>query len=315
MNKPLVSIIIPFYNVELYLLECLNSILNQSYKNYEIIMINDGSTDSSLSIANNFKIGNPSLRIKIIDQVNHGQAFSRNLGLEFATGEYISFVDSDDLIESTMLEEMLSTMIFYGLDVINCSYLNFYNDSKLDYISKLNGRLNKILYDGKSYFNLKPSVSPCDKLYKAKFLKDCNFSFIEGHYAEDVLALSQIYFYAKKVMYIDKVLYKYRRNSSNSTRNSKDNLPKRIKLSQDKLSIAYHLHSFSKDHNWKGYNQLLILRNILGVMFTRQILKFEYRYKVLEQVTKLNILNIILFNIKLSFFFDFVKILFEKFIK
>ncbi len=312
MNKPLISIIIPFYNVELYLFDCLNSILDQTYTNFELIMINDGSTDTSLFIANKFKINNPELKITIIDQENHGQAFSRNVGMKFSKGEYISFVDSDDLIEPTMLQEMIETMIIYDLDVVNCSYLNFYNNPKLNYISSLNSRYNKILFEGKDYFKLKPSVSPCDKLYKAKFLRDFQFGFLEGYYAEDVLAISHIYFFAKKTMYLDRILYKYRRNSTNSTRNSKENLPKRIKLSLDKLTICFHLHNFSKTYNWKGYNQLLITRNILGVIFTKYIFNFNYKSKVLEKLKKLNIFNIFLYNFRIYFIFDFVMIIIEK---
>jgi glycosyltransferase involved in cell wall biosynthesis len=312
MNKPLISIIIPFYNVELYLFDCLNSILDQTYTNFELIMINDGSTDTSLFIANKFKINNPELKITIIDQENHGQAFSRNVGMKFSKGEYISFVDSDDLIEPTMLQEMIETMIIYDLDVVNCSYLNFYNNPKLNYISSLNTRYNKILFEGKDYFKLKPSVSPCDKLYKAQFLRDFQFGFLEGYYAEDVLAISHIYFFAKKTMYLDRILYKYRRNSTNSTRNSKENLPKRIKLSLDKLTICFHLHNFSKTYNWKGYNQLLITRNILGVIFTKYIFNFNYKSKVLEKLKKLNIFNIFLYNFRIYFIFDFVMIIIEK---
>jgi glycosyltransferase involved in cell wall biosynthesis len=312
MVKSIISIIIPFYNVENYLMACLNSICNQTFKNFEIILINDGSTDKSLIIANSFIDQHPEIKINLINQLNYGQGYARNIGLKFAQGEYISFIDSDDLIETNMLEEMLNVMLTFDLEVLNCGNLNFYKNSKLNHIFKLKSQYNKKLYDGKNYFNLQPSVSPCDKLYKNSFLKNINFQFIEGHYAEDVLALSQIYYYAKRVMYLDKVLYNYRRNSNNSTRNSNSNIKKRIKLSIDKLTISCKLHNFSISHNWKGYNQLLIIRNIIGVTITKMLFNMEYRKSIIERLKFLNIKSILIFNFKLSFLYDFLKIIFLK---
>ena len=100
--KDKISIIVPVYNVEKYLSECLDSIINQSYKNIEIILINDGSTDSSLEICQKYQKNDK--RIKLISQANKGLSISRNNGMKIATGKYIMFVDSDDIIHSRMIE-------------------------------------------------------------------------------------------------------------------------------------------------------------------------------------------------------------------
>ena len=97
-----ISIIVPIYNTEKYLGNCLNSIINQTYKNLEIILINDGSTDNSLSICNNYK--NKDNRIKIVNKTHTGVSDTRNIGIKNATGEYIGFVDSDDYIEQDLLK-------------------------------------------------------------------------------------------------------------------------------------------------------------------------------------------------------------------
>lgn len=116
MSYPLVSVIIPVYNVENYLKECLDSVLNQTYKNIEVIVINDGSTDKSLHILEDYssKFNN----IKIIDQENSGQSVARNKGLENAKGKYIYFLDSDDYILPDTLKKLIKKLEMNNLDII-----------------------------------------------------------------------------------------------------------------------------------------------------------------------------------------------------
>jgi glycosyltransferase involved in cell wall biosynthesis len=247
----------------------------------------------------------------IINQKNQGQSFSRNLGLTLAKSEYVSFIDGDDKIEVNFLDELVSKIKSNDLDIINCSYLNFYENSKFNFISKLNGKFENKIYTGKAFFNLRPSVSPCDKIYKKKFLIDNGFKFLEGHFAEDVLAISQLFFYANKVMYLDKPLYKYRRNSTNSTRNS-SKFSIRLKLSSDKLIVSNHIHFFSKRFNWKGYNQYLIVRNIIGVFFTIKIFNSIYFKSVKNDIKRLKMFSIFLYNFKFFHLLDFFKVLTKK---
>ena len=116
--KELVSIVVPIYNVDKYLEECIESLKNQTYKNVEIILINDGSTDNSEQICR--KEERQDNRIVFINKNNGGSASAKNVGLEIAKGDYISFVDSDDFIELDMIEYMVNTIKKYNADIVQC---------------------------------------------------------------------------------------------------------------------------------------------------------------------------------------------------
>ena len=113
-NKPLISIIIPVYNVERYLVQCIDSVCGQTYKNLEIILINDGSTDQSGNICDEY--AKKDLRIKVIHKENGGNTSARKAGFTVATGEYIGFVDSDDWIDETMFGDLMEAMQKYQAD-------------------------------------------------------------------------------------------------------------------------------------------------------------------------------------------------------
>ena len=117
-----ISVIVPIYNVEQYLRKCIDSIINQTYKNLEIILVDDGSWDNSPRICDEYaKRDN---RIKVIHKKNGGLADARNTGLKMITGNYISFIDSDDYIEKTMYEKMIKVILKYNADIIECN-LNY----------------------------------------------------------------------------------------------------------------------------------------------------------------------------------------------
>ena len=110
---PKFSIIIPVYNVEKYIKKCLDSVFSQSYKDYEVIVVNDGSTDKSMDIAKEYNV-------KIINQKNAGLSITRNNGLQIANGEYISFIDSDDWVDLDFLEKLYNTAKKYDADIAAC---------------------------------------------------------------------------------------------------------------------------------------------------------------------------------------------------
>ena len=116
-----ISIIVPIYNGEEYLSECVKSILNQTYKNIEVILINDGSTDKTLQICNEYK--KQDNRIVVIDIKNGGVGNARNIGIDAATGTYISFVDGDDILLPTFIEKLYQKMIEMDVDVVRCNYI------------------------------------------------------------------------------------------------------------------------------------------------------------------------------------------------
>ena len=140
MNNLLISIIVPIYNVEKYLVKSVNSIINQTYKNLEIILVNDGSTDTCGDICEKFK--NIDRRIIVIHKKNGGLSDARNAGLQVAKGDYIGFVDSDDWIEKNMYQELLNISLKENSDIVSCGVRKVWNDiniinngSELNYIN------------------------------------------------------------------------------------------------------------------------------------------------------------------------------------
>lgn len=128
MTMSQVSIIIPVYNAEKYLYKCIHSVINQTYKDIEIIIINDGSTDSSLLICRKFEKNDS--RIRIINKKNEGVSKARNIGIDYAKGKYIAFIDADDYIEKNMIENMFNRITKENADMILCNYTNVNNEEK-----------------------------------------------------------------------------------------------------------------------------------------------------------------------------------------
>ena len=121
-----ITVIVPVYKAEKFLNKCLETIVNQSYKNLEIILVNDGSPDNSLEIAEKFEKGDK--RIKIINKKNEGVSVARNTALDIATGEYICFIDSDDYVDLNMIEEMHEKIKFFDADLVLSDYNRVFPD-------------------------------------------------------------------------------------------------------------------------------------------------------------------------------------------
>lgn len=257
----LVSIIVPVYNVESYLKECIDSIVNQTYKNIEIILVNDGSTDSSKDICIKYK--NKDKRIIFIDKINKGVSQTRNVGLDIARGRYICFIDSDDYIEPYMIEKMLKNIKQSSCDMAICGYTIFFEDGtekksdneKIESIftsreilklifttNKVNGFLWNKMFDRKIIENkrMDESLDICEDLYfVCEILKE-NLS----------------------IHYSSQSLYKYRNINSSATMNIKKIFMKNGEL---KYNLVYKniINNFSYD---KEITNLIKLRNIKTVM-------------------------------------------------
>lgn len=206
MNN-LISVIIPVYNVEQYLSKCLDSVVNQTYKNLEVILVDDGSTDNSGKICDEFALKDN--RIIVIHKSNGGLSSARNEGLKFAKGQYVGFVDSDDYIEIGMYEKLLEVSLKYGSDVVCSNYYRVTNN-KIYYKKILKGKNilaeisnNKGLEMG--FDNL--PFHACDKLFERSLFN--NLSFPEGQLFEDISTISKIFMEAKKIVIYDKPLYYY----------------------------------------------------------------------------------------------------------
>lgn len=244
-KKTKVSIIIPVFNADLYLEDCLNSVLTQSLKDIEVICINDNSKDESLKILQNFAKNDK--RIKIIDlKSTFGQSHARNKGLLAAKGEYIGFVDADDFAEPEMFEKMYTSATEKNSEIVMCKAKVFdekvknYKDDNYFALDCFDEKFYEKPFNHQQTvdFMTKINVSVWNKLYKTDFLKENNINFIEGFIYEDLPFFFQTYTKAKKVTLLNDFLYVYRINSKNSTMTRTD---KNVKDRVDMMSFTYDI--------------------------------------------------------------------------
>lgn len=245
MDNPKISIIVPVYNVEKYIDECINSILNQNFKNFELLLINDGSTDKSGEICDIYAQNDT--RIKVFHQVNKGPSATRNLGISLSKGEYIGFVDSDDTINKEMYEEMYNLAIRNQYDIVACGYkeINYEKALEYEFIRPLNGHFE--LVGDNIKINLESLLcknkilgypSLCNKLYRKDIIVKNNISIKENiKIAEDLCFNIQVLDKVKKIGSINKALYEYRRINVNSIMNDKDNLYLKLEACKEMLDV------------------------------------------------------------------------------
>lgn len=217
-NHFLISVIIPCYNVELYIEECLNSIVQQTFgvDNLEIILINDASTDNTLSVLYEWENKYPDNIILINCTENHRQGAARNLGMQYASGDYIAFIDSDDVADITLLEKLYSKSIMYNCDIVECAYTEFYTGS-----SPSSQILFKDFYwefdtdtKRKDFIIYSQKVSVFGRLYKADFLKENHLLFLEDIGYEDIHFSGLTMLMAKNYYAVGEILYFYRQNDT-----------------------------------------------------------------------------------------------------
>ena len=262
--KDLISIIVPVFNVETYVSDCINSLIKQTYKNLEIILVNDGSTDNSLRICNEYAIKDS--RIKIISKDNGGVSDARNAGLAKATGTYIGFVDSDDFIHPQMYELLYNAINQNEADLAVCNYTRSHtsefeknidlNEQPISYIDK-NQAMNNIGLLGVTVWN---------KLYKKSILQ--NFSFTCNRIHEDEIALHEIIFKCSKIVILRTELYFYR-YTQNSITSSMD-YKKILTRYEDSLFAFESRIDFAIKNNWNE-----ILYTALDRYCTNVIEKYE----------------------------------------
>lgn len=242
-NSPLVSIIIPVYNTEQFLEECLNSIVNQTYKNLEIILINDGSTDSSMEICKRYQ--KKDKRIILISQENKGAGVARNKGLDVAKGEYITFVDSDDFVNLKMIETFLKACLNHNVLVALANYYRYINnvDKKLNIRFEIN---NGIIGSDLSVKCIKSPMA-CSNFYHKSVVQDIRFP---GTFSEDFIFWYQVISKRPKIIYIYEPLYYYRLNALSRSNNGKWVLKKCTDRITN-IEYGFNLIKKSANDKWK----------------------------------------------------------------
>jgi glycosyltransferase involved in cell wall biosynthesis len=220
-NNNLISIIIPVYNVEKYLNRCVDSIVNQTYSNIEIILVDDGSKDKSGEICDKYAMKDQ--RIKVFHKKNGGLSDARNYGLKEATGDYISFVDSDDWLETDIYEKCMNSNKKYDADIINFAMQINHSDGKYyNQIIKEETLLcgNEGLIYLNSFRNL--DISACNKIFKSSLFNDIEFPY--GKLCEDCYIMFKIFHKAEKVLITPYLGYHYFKRKGSITLNNNINL-------------------------------------------------------------------------------------------
>lgn len=212
--EPLISIIVPIYNVEQYVDKCIQSILNQTYQNLEIILVDDGATDCSGSIADSYAARDK--RIKVFHKENGGLSDARNYGLNHVTGDYILFVDSDDFIENIMCERLLTVAISSNADMVSCNYYIYRGNDDIS-IHTMSVQDDKRAFTGMDmlrYYLLK--TEPFDlnvvwnKLFKSElFNGEVPVRFPKGRVQEDNFTIFRLFLNANTIVTVNNPLYYY----------------------------------------------------------------------------------------------------------
>lgn len=230
MEKYKVSVVIPVYNVEKYLRQCLDSVVNQTLKEIEIIIVNDGSKDSSLAIMQEYAAKDD--RIIIIDKANSGYGNSMNRGFDRASGEYVGIIESDDYAELDMFERLYNRAKEHELDVVKSGFLYYWSTPEEKHVPNpiasriTSGRTFCPLEDFKSpmeqleFFNIKPTI--WSAIYRRDFIRENNIRFNEtpGASYQDASFNFKVWCCAKRVRLMEECFLHYRQDNENSSINS-----------------------------------------------------------------------------------------------
>ena len=224
MKKPAVSVIVPVYNAEDFLCRCVDSLLSQTLRDIEIILVDDGSTDSSRSICERY--AEQDSRVRVISQHNRGVAMARKAGMKVATGQYSIHTDPDDWVEDSMLEELYTTAIKDKADIVVCDFMIDFKDYNYLASQKLAN------YESQHYLSQmmygKVHGSLCNKLIRTELYNKHKVLFFDGiNYCEDYLTCVQLFIKGVKIVYLPKAFYHYDQvvNNNSATRHyTKDTL-------------------------------------------------------------------------------------------
>lgn len=258
----LISIIVPVYNTENYLEKCLYSLVNQTYKNIEIIIIDDGSPDNSMNIIQKFVLADN--RVKVISQKNQGLSGARNTGMNNANGDYIMFIDSDDWIETDTCEKAINASEKYNADVVFWPYIKEFSDLQKDNylfdkteiiwseknINQLSRRMVGLVGDElanpQSIDNL---VTAWGKLYKKSVIGDVRFTDTKIIGTEDALFNIEVFLEINSAVYIPDLLSHYRKdNESSLTHNYKKKLVSRWKEMYSRIKFLLDRNDMSREY-------------------------------------------------------------------
>ena len=259
---PKISVIIPVYNTEKYLSRCLDSVVNQTFKDLEIICVNDGSTDNSNEILDRY--ASKDNRITVINQKNGGLSAARNTGLRHASGQYIGFVDSDDWIDIDYYECLIGLAEKNNADIVMAGMRVVDQDNISD-----NTTPNMVTNNFVRKIKNLPNGGINDKLLKSELFQGLEFPV--GRYYEDNVVLLKVMYYSKIVVFTNSVSYYYFMNQSGICRTTNNDIVKH--KVQDRLYSARSMMDFAKEHRL-GQSRVVkdfILRTVICYIRIKKI--------------------------------------------
>lgn len=215
--QPLVSILVPVYNVESYIEKCCQTLFGQDYDNIEYVFVDDASPDNSVQVIKNVLEGFPwrKTNVRIVShEQNRGLSAARNTAIQYASGEYLLHVDSDDFLELDAVSILIDQACNTDADIVVFNMKHVYKN--MTYDEQQDIAIDKFEYL-KQLVTYQASVCVCGKLYKATLFKNCGIHFVEGlNFGEDYVVTPRIVYYAEKIVYCNKCLYNYVHYNENS---------------------------------------------------------------------------------------------------
>lgn len=277
------SIIVPIYKVEKQLEQCIKSILNQSFTNFELILVDDGSPDMCGHICDEYE--KKDSRIKVIHKKNGGLSDARNAGLDIALGKYIGFVDSDDIIHPQMYEKLYNCINKSNLDIVQCKFKRFKSIEEIN-INISDSELNFKEYNSQDAIidlidNNKINVNAWNKLYKRELFQ--NERYPKGKIHEDEFLTYKLIYNSSKIGYIDEELYYYYENN-NGIMNGSNILKRLDRIEALEERSSFFLNNGNKDLYNKSNTALFFALNKLYFIFKRnkQLRKEEQYINLLK---------------------------------
>lgn len=255
-----ISIIVPIYNASKYLKKCLDSLVNQTKKELEFILINDGSTDDSESIIKSYNDN----RIKYFKRSNHGIGKTRNFGINKSTGKYIMFLDSDDYLEEDACELLYKKIEKDNLDLVVCDFYKVINNS--NNLEKITNFKNTSLKDNPNLL-LDINLAPWDKIYRSDLIKNNNIKFIEDLKYEDAPFVALALLKSKKIGKVDKPLINYTIHDSSET-------TVRDKRVFDIIKIVDIIRNHFKDYTWS--------REVIDTLTIKILVNYNIQQRYIE---------------------------------
>ena len=292
---PLLSVIVSVYNTKKYLRDCIESILAQTYKNFELILVDDGSTDGSSEICDEYT--QLFSNVTVIHKVNGGTVSARKAGLEKALGEYVSFIDSDDWIDDAMYEQMMDKILETNSDVVMCDIQfedvvfeiqpNYIKEGFLDKKALCEQVYPRMMFD---YEYCCPCVNPsmCNKIFRREIIRDIIKNVNEAvTYGEDALCTFPAIFKSENAYVMHKCFYHYRRNGDSVSNRYDESIFNRVVLLEEEFRKQFEEYRFEGESQLYGYVARLSVEFIRSELLLHTNVSLRKRINIIKEYMKI----------------------------